>query len=118
LRTICLDWLQTVMLLISVSWVARIIGMNHWHPALEEALLMGNRFGHLSHGCPAVTAQGKEKGKDRPQLFPLLFPVSHHCLLEDWLFLAGLGQGCCVSSVSHLPSGIIGHSGIFSSLQW
>jgi hypothetical protein len=26
-------WLRTVILLISASWVARIIGMSHWHPA-------------------------------------------------------------------------------------
>jgi hypothetical protein len=32
-RTICLDWLQTVILLISASWVARITGVSHRHPA-------------------------------------------------------------------------------------
>jgi hypothetical protein len=31
--TICLDWPQTVILLISVSQVARIIDMSHWCPA-------------------------------------------------------------------------------------
>jgi hypothetical protein len=30
LRTICLSWLWTVILLISSSWVARIISMSHW----------------------------------------------------------------------------------------
>jgi hypothetical protein len=33
LQTICLGWLQTEVLLISVSWVARITGVSHWHPA-------------------------------------------------------------------------------------
>jgi hypothetical protein len=28
-RTICPGWLQTVILLISVSWVARTTGMSH-----------------------------------------------------------------------------------------
>jgi hypothetical protein len=31
--TICPGWFQTTMLLISASWVARIIGMSHQHPA-------------------------------------------------------------------------------------
>jgi hypothetical protein len=31
--TVCLGWLWTAVLLISVSWVARITGMNYWHPA-------------------------------------------------------------------------------------
>jgi ABC-type Fe3+ transport system permease subunit len=31
--TICLSWLQTVILLISASWVARITGVSHWHLA-------------------------------------------------------------------------------------
>jgi hypothetical protein len=29
--TICPGWLWTAIHLISVSWVARIIGMSHWH---------------------------------------------------------------------------------------
>jgi hypothetical protein len=28
--TICLDWPQTLILLISAFWIARIIGVNHW----------------------------------------------------------------------------------------
>jgi hypothetical protein len=32
-QTVCPCWLQTVILLISVSWVARIIGLSHWCPA-------------------------------------------------------------------------------------
>jgi hypothetical protein len=31
--TICLGWLQTVILLISASWLARITGMSHWRLA-------------------------------------------------------------------------------------
>jgi hypothetical protein len=31
--TICLGWLRTMILLISASWVARITGMSHRHPA-------------------------------------------------------------------------------------
>jgi hypothetical protein len=31
--TICPGWLQIVILLISPSWVARITGLSHWHPA-------------------------------------------------------------------------------------
>jgi hypothetical protein len=32
-RTICLGWLWTGILLISASWVARIIGVRHWWDA-------------------------------------------------------------------------------------
>jgi hypothetical protein len=31
LWTICLGWLQTSILLISASWVARITGVSQWH---------------------------------------------------------------------------------------
>jgi hypothetical protein len=31
--TICLGWLRTMILLISASWVARMIGVSHWQPA-------------------------------------------------------------------------------------
>jgi hypothetical protein len=31
-RTICPGWLQTAILLISASWIARITGMSHWCP--------------------------------------------------------------------------------------
>jgi hypothetical protein len=33
LLTICWGWLRTAILLISASWVARIIGRSHWSPA-------------------------------------------------------------------------------------
>jgi hypothetical protein len=33
-RTICPGWLWTTILLISASWVAKIIDVSHWHPAL------------------------------------------------------------------------------------
>jgi hypothetical protein len=31
--TICPGWLQTTILLVSTSWVARIIGVSHQYPA-------------------------------------------------------------------------------------
>jgi hypothetical protein len=34
--TICLGWLQTAILLISTTWVARIIGVSHWCLADEH----------------------------------------------------------------------------------
>jgi hypothetical protein len=33
LRTISLGWLQTKILLVSASWVARITGVSHYRPA-------------------------------------------------------------------------------------
>jgi hypothetical protein len=35
LQTICSGWSQTKILLISVSQVARITGMSHWHLAVN-----------------------------------------------------------------------------------
>jgi hypothetical protein len=39
LRTICLGWLQTAILLISASWVTRITGVSHQHPEMVYFLL-------------------------------------------------------------------------------
>jgi hypothetical protein len=36
-QTICPGWFRTAILLISASWVARITGANHWHPARSFA---------------------------------------------------------------------------------
>jgi hypothetical protein len=33
-RTICPGWPQTMILPISISQVARLIGVRHWHPAI------------------------------------------------------------------------------------
>jgi hypothetical protein len=38
LWTICLGWFWTVILLISTSWVARIIGVSHWCLAWRKLL--------------------------------------------------------------------------------
>jgi hypothetical protein len=38
LWTVCPRWLWTTILLISASWVARITGMSHWHPACDWVL--------------------------------------------------------------------------------
>jgi hypothetical protein len=39
-RTICLDCLWAMILLISASWVARITGIRHKHPALFSKILI------------------------------------------------------------------------------
>jgi hypothetical protein len=38
LWTICMGWFRTVSLLIPASWIARITGMNHWHPACKSSI--------------------------------------------------------------------------------
>jgi hypothetical protein len=38
LLTICPGWFSTVILLIAASQVAGIIGVNHWHPAINFIL--------------------------------------------------------------------------------
>jgi hypothetical protein len=40
----CLDWLWTLILLISASWIARITGMTHWHPSLKMIILFAQGF--------------------------------------------------------------------------
>jgi hypothetical protein len=39
-QTICLGWLQTLILLISASWVARITGMSHQSVAITSYFLL------------------------------------------------------------------------------
>jgi hypothetical protein len=39
-RTICRGWLWAMILLISASWIARIIGISHQHPALFSKILI------------------------------------------------------------------------------
>jgi hypothetical protein len=38
-QSICLDYFQIMILLISASWVARIIGMSHWCPTVCFVLM-------------------------------------------------------------------------------
>jgi hypothetical protein len=49
-RTVCPGWLWTMILLISVSWVARITGVSHWPIfsfLLEELPLVFSYIGNL-----------------------------------------------------------------------
>jgi hypothetical protein len=50
LRTRCLGWLWTVILLISASWVARITRKSHWCPACFD--YFWDRISHLCQGWP------------------------------------------------------------------
>jgi hypothetical protein len=43
-RTVCPGWLQTLILLISASPIARITGVSHWHPAILTKI---NIFGSV-----------------------------------------------------------------------
>jgi hypothetical protein len=53
--TIYQGWLWTVILLISASWVARFIGVSHWHPAtrcfykLSKTWIEGNTLNVYAH---------------------------------------------------------------------
>jgi hypothetical protein len=65
LQTVCQDWPQTVIFLISSSQVARITGVSHWHPACFITFEIGFRvYAQASlirdppiHTSVAVTAQ-------------------------------------------------------------
>jgi hypothetical protein len=76
LQTICLGWLWTVILLISTSWVARIIGVSHQHvaaPLLYVALSLEYCvLSTLLHSPP--TLQHREWGKQ--MLHHVLAPLT------------------------------------------
>jgi hypothetical protein len=52
-RTICPGWLQTGILLISASWVARITGVSHQRPALKHSSLVQYFFGRSGVWLPS-----------------------------------------------------------------
>jgi hypothetical protein len=54
--TICLDWLRTMILLIFASWVARITGVRHWHPALLTIFFL--KSGSVVHFCSTNYSRG------------------------------------------------------------
>jgi hypothetical protein len=70
LWTICLGWLQTAILLISASWVARITGVSHQHPARSRNLQGTNSF--MSCGLTSVNPSGRG----------FLLASPHRCLQE------------------------------------
>jgi hypothetical protein len=75
-RTSCLGWLRTVILLISASWVTRIIGVNHKHRVQNDPL----------------TPQGQ-----------VCTPSQHEACIEDGPHIlnnprVGGGGGCPLSS--------------------
>jgi hypothetical protein len=55
-RTICLGWLQTTILLISASWVARITGKSHH--AWLQIFLIYRKILFLNWGCSSVVGAG------------------------------------------------------------
>jgi hypothetical protein len=54
LRTICLGWLLTVILLISASWVARITGVNHWRWASIFYQVFQGQPEHVGYVVPSI----------------------------------------------------------------
>jgi hypothetical protein len=46
--SICLDWLQTMFLLISASWIVRITGMSHWCLAWFEFISQWKLVSYLT----------------------------------------------------------------------
>jgi hypothetical protein len=60
-RTICPGYIRTTILLISVSWVARIIGMSHWHPAVTH--FFKKMYTTRNWGCSSAVECGLSKYK-------------------------------------------------------
>jgi hypothetical protein len=50
-----LGWLQTTILMITASWVARITGMNHWYLATHNFYHLCDP--HPWHSCPVAADQ-------------------------------------------------------------
>jgi hypothetical protein len=48
LRTVCPGWPQTAILPISISQIARITGMNHWHLARKATFWKWTFFYNIS----------------------------------------------------------------------
>jgi hypothetical protein len=85
-RTICLGWLQTTILLIPASWVARITGMSYQHQAIVNSFV--TRL-HASYELRVETKKKKFFFLNR--LFPLesyLFPLYPQFLATINLFLS------------------------------
>jgi hypothetical protein len=54
--TICLGWLRTIIILIPVSWVARITDVSHWRPALLSLKSLFFHFFLSSSQCSLLLA--------------------------------------------------------------
>jgi hypothetical protein len=88
-RTICLGWLRTVILLITASWVARITGVSHWHPARMCSSPAGFQAGSKA---PFLALCSKAE-KPSQRTTQLLVYLSICALLS-------LPSGACVSLLS------------------
>jgi hypothetical protein len=88
--TILPSWLQIAILLISASWVAGIIGMSHWHPAIFYSIPEGllNYLAQLlgSRSLP-ISNSYVTKIKGMGHCFPADYLVKHcNCpfLQSNW----------------------------------
>jgi hypothetical protein len=55
LRTVCLGWPQTAILLISNSQIARITGVSLWHLDLTQSFKTKETDAKLKQGCQALS---------------------------------------------------------------
>jgi hypothetical protein len=115
-RTICLGWLQTGILLISASWVARITGVSHWCPALHKFLKeVCSSCLHFLVSDPLLSLLQSSFGSQHPTVLSLdwqwlwNFHTYWTCLspASIWLF-SGFGNSHSFlktpsTSVSHPP---------------
>jgi hypothetical protein len=96
--TICLGWLPTTILLISISWVARIIGVSHW--CLAKALCDLSEF--LSHCRDIILTLWKTLSSIREQNIWLCgactLPTAANLYIESTLCLAFAKHFPCIHS--------------------
>jgi hypothetical protein len=93
-QTICPGWLQTLVLLISVSWIAGITGMSHQHPAWNSyyclwPYIWDMKFDAMMHGNSVRLKVGTKmmcyvysKLRTPPQPQEITLPVEHRTCFD------------------------------------
>jgi hypothetical protein len=79
LWTTCLDWLWTMILLISSPWVARITGVSHWH--LSEVGVFASNF--ISFVAYCLSKRDTIVSKT-VEFYSSQFPVCRNIKLNNW----------------------------------
>jgi hypothetical protein len=82
--TFCLGWPQTMILLISTSQVARIIGMSHQHPAGHFIFLMKKSFESTIFKWFVSLGQGKREILNY-SVFQIYLLFSRFCCFSSYL---------------------------------
>jgi hypothetical protein len=84
-KSICPVWPQTMILLISASWVARITVMNHWCPGRDWSL-GGNDGLHEVTGWSLILSFSREKVSTEDTKGRLWFASQKRAVPRNWIY--------------------------------